>query len=383
VNKVKTAAAAVVIGGGVNGCSIAYQLARKGYKDVVIVEKDQVCSAASCRCPGGFRCQWATEADILLMAESIRMFTGLQEELQYPHDLEVRQIGYMFLIYSEEDLEQYRKNVRLQKSLGIPVSLMTPQEAKERVPSLKTDGMLGATFCPWDGRAGPWPVTHAYAEAARRLGVEIYTNTRVTGLTTSDSKITSVITDRGPIDTSVVVCVAGVHSPTVARMVGIEDVPIKPVQREGLITERVVREDVPVLMAPWAGYFQTPNGDVFPSLRDPERVTFDPRPTRGFLERSARAWMRIMPIHGNVRVLRAWAGTYDMSPDAHPIVGQMPGIEGFYMAAGFSGHGFMMTPVVGKTMAEIILGESHSIDVSALRPERFADGAQVVEKMVY
>jgi sarcosine oxidase subunit beta len=379
----KRAAGAVVIGGGVNGCSIAYQLAKKGYRDVVIVERDQVCSAASCRCPGGFRCQWATEPDILLMAESIRMFTQLQEELQYPHDLEVRQIGYMFLIYSEDDLEQYRRNVRLQKRLGVPVSLMSPQEARSVVPSLCTDGMLAATFCQWDGRAGPWPVTHAYAQAARRLGVEIYTETCVTGVTTGDSKINGVVTNRGTIETSKVVCVAGVNSPEIARMVGIENVPIKPVQREGFITERVVREDTPVLMAPTVGYFQTPNGDVFPSLRDPENVTFDPMPTRGFLERSSRGWMQIMPVKGDVRVLRIWAGTYDMTPDAHPIIGPMPGVEGFFMAAGFSGHGFMMAPIVGKAMAETILGEPASVDITALQAERFRNGHHVVEKMVY
>ena len=379
----KRAAGAVVIGGGVNGCSVAYQLAKKGFRDVVIVEKAQVASAASGRCPGGFRCQWATEADILLMVESIRMFTGLQEELLFPHDLEVRQVGYMFLIFSEDDLEQYKKNVRLQKGLGVPVSVMSPQEAKEMVPSLNVDGMLAATFCPWDGRAGPYYVNHAYAEAASRLGVEIYTETRVVGLNTSESKVTGVVTDRGVIETSKVVCVAGVNSPQIARMAGIEDVPIRPVQREAFITERIVRENTPVLMAPNVGYFQTPNGDVFPSLRDPENVTFDPRPTRGFLERSSRGWMQMMPLKGDVRVLRMWAGTYDMTPDAHPIVGPMPGVEGFFMAAGFSGHGFMMAPIVGKTLAETILGERPSVDIAALQAERFSCGHQVAEKMVY
>ncbi len=374
----------VIIGGGVNGCAIAYQLAKKGLRDVVIVEKDHLCSGASCRCPGGFRHQWATEADIVLMTASIQLFTRLQEELEYPQDLEVRQIGYMFLLYSEEEVKQYRRNMQLQRSLGIPVQLMSPQEAKSLVPILSTDGLLATAYCPWDGRANPWLVTHAYARAARRLGVEINTGTGVTSITTDDGKITGVVTDQGVIETSRVVCVAGAQSPAIARMVGIENVPIRPSLREVLVTERITRAQCPALMAPDVGYFQTANGDVMPELRSPDMESFDySRGSRRSLKRSAAGWVRIAPVLGYMKVLRSWAGVYDMTPDAHPIVGPTPGVEGFYMAAGFSGHGFMMAPIVGKTMAESILGEPTSVDISDLSAERFQRGSHVVEKMVY
>ena len=379
----KRSAEVVIVGGGVNGCSIAYQLARKGVRDVVIVEKDQVCSAASCRCPGGFRHQWGTEADILLMAASIKMFAGLQDELEYPQDLEIRQIGYMFLLYTEDEVEQYRRNIQLQRSLGIPVDLLTPQEARGIAPPLNTDGLLAAAFCPWDGRANPWLVTHAYAWAARRLGVEIYTGTRVVGLATDDGKVKSVITDKGVIETSRVVCVAGVHSPEIARMAGIDNLPIRPSLREVLITERVARAPCPALMSQYVGYFQTAHGDVLPGLRPPEIETFDMHNTRDFLVRTASAFVKVAPVLGPIRVLRSWAGSYDMTPDAHPIVGPMPGTEGFYVAAGFSGHGFMMAPVVGKVMAEIVVGEPTSVDITALEPQRFERGGHVAEKMVY
>jgi sarcosine oxidase subunit beta len=379
----KRGAEVVVIGGGVNGCSIAYQLARKGHRDVVIVEKDQLCSEASCRCPGGFRHQWATEPDILLMTESIKMFKELQEELEPPWDLEVRQIGYMFLIYSEEELEQYRTNVKLQTSLGIPVELLSAQEAKGIVPMLNTEGMLGAAYCPWDGRANPWLVTHAYARAARKLGVEIYTGTRVIGLTTNDSGITGVVTDRGVIETSKVVSVAGVHSPEIARMVGIDDLPIRPSLREVLVTERVMRDPSPALMSPYVGYFQTANGDVMPGLRPPDVQTMETHGTRDFHSRTAKAWVKVAPLLGRIRVVRSWAGLYDMTPDAHPIMGPMPGVEGFYMAAGFSGHGFMMAPITGKVMAEMVLGQPTSVDVSAFAADRFRGAGHAVEKMVY
>jgi len=379
----KRGAEVVVIGAGVNGCSIAYHLARKGHRDVVIVEKDQVCSEASCRCPGGFRHQWATEPDIRLMTASIRMFTQLQEELDPPWDLEVRQIGYMFLIYSEDELEQYRANVRLQTSLGIPVRLLSPDEAKGIVPMLNTQDLLGAAYCPWDGRANPWLVTHAYALAARRLGVEIYTGTTVTGLVTSDSRVTGVVTDKGVIEASKVVSVVGVHSPEIARMVGIEDLPIRPSLREVLVTERVMRDPSPALMSPLVGYFQTSNGDVMPGLRPPDVQTMETRGTRAFHGRTARAWINVAPLLGRIKVVRSWAGLYDMTPDAHPIMGPVPGVEGLYMAAGFSGHGFMMAPITGKVMAEMVLGEATSIDVAAFSAERFRGEGHVVEKMVY
>ncbi len=379
----KHSADVVVIGGGVNGCAIAYHLARKGHPDVVVVEKDQLCSGASCRCPGGFRHQWATEADVRLMTASIEMFTQLQEELCPPWDLEVRQIGYMFLLYTEEDVEQYKKNIRLQRSLGIPVQLLSPQDAKSLAPPLQTDGLLAAAFCPWDGRANPWAVTHAYALAAQRLGVQIHTETCVTGITASAGRITGVVTNRGVVQTSRVVCVAGVHSPQIARMAGIEGLPIRPSLREVLITERISRERCPVLMGPMVGYFQTSHGDVMPELKSPDVETFDIDSTRRSLKRTAAGWMQVAPVLGRLRVLRSWGGLYDMTPDAHPIIGPMPGVEGFFMAAGFSGHGFMMAPVVGKTMAELILGEPASVDVSDLAAERFERGGQVVEKMVY
>lgn len=378
----KCGADLVVIGGGVNGCSVAYQLAKKGYRDVVIVERDQVCSGASCRCPGGFRQQWGTKDDILLMAASIRMFMTLQEELEYPEDLEVRQIGYMFLLYTEEEMEQCRRNVQLQRSLGIPVEMLTPREAQSLVPALNIDPLLGATYCSWDGRGNPFLVTHAYAQAARRLGVGIYTDTCVTGLRTNDSRITGVVTDKGVIETPRVVCVAGVHSPAIARMVGVE-IPIKPALREVLVTERVVRDPCPALMSQYVGYFQTDHGDVMPGLRPPEVETFDVYNSRGFFSRTASAWGRVAPVLGRLKVIRSWAGTYDMTPDAHPIVGPLPGVEGLYMAAGFSGHGFMMAPIVGKVMAEMLVGEPASVDVSALEADRFAREGHVAEKMVY
>jgi len=378
----KRSADIVVIGGGVAGCSIAYQLAKMGQRNVVIVEKDQVASGASGRCPGGFRQQWSTKADILLMSASIQMFMQLQDELEYPGDLEIRQIGYLFLLYTEEEMEQFRKNVALQRSLGIPTEIFSPQDAKALVPFLDTSSVVGGTFCPWDGRGSPMMVTYAYARAARRLGVEINTDTCVTGLMTAGSRITGVVTDRGTIEAPSVVCVAGTHSRDIARLAGME-LPIRPSRREAMITEKFDRPQVPALMSENVGYFQTPNGDFLPDMRPPDVETFDISGTRGFLSRTAAAWAKVLPPLAGVRVIRHWAGYYDMTPDAHPIVGPIPGAEGFYVAAGFSGHGFMMAPIVGKAMAEMLLDGPTSVDVTELQADRFERGGHAAEVMVY
>jgi sarcosine oxidase subunit beta len=175
----KRGADLVIIGGGVNGCSLAYRLAKADYRDVVVLEKGQVASGASSRTLGGFRHQWSTEADIVLMTASIRMITGLLEELVYPGDLEVRQNGYLFLIDSEQEMERLRRNARLQRRLGIPVEILNSSESRSLVPFLDVDGLVGATFCPWDGRASPCLVTHAYAWAARRLrGADLHRDVR-------------------------------------------------------------------------------------------------------------------------------------------------------------------------------------------------------------
>ena len=378
----KRSADIVVIGGGVVGCSIAYQLARMGQRNVVIVEKNQVASGASGRCPGGFRQQWSTRADILLMSASIRMFTQLQDELEYPGDLEIRQIGYLFLSYNEDEMGQFRKNVELQRSLGVPVDVLGPQDAKSLVPFLDVSNVVGGTFCPLDGRGSPLMVTHAYATAAKRLGVELNTDTRVTGLITSDGRMTGVVTDRGTIEAPAVVTVAGTHTRDIARMLGIE-LPIRPSRREAMITEKFDRPQVPALMSENLGYFQTPDGDFLPDMRPPDVETLDISGTRGFLSRTATAWAKVLPPLAGVRIVRHWAGYYDMTPDAHPIVGSLPGTEGFYVAAGFSGHGFMMAPIIGKAMAEMLLGLPSSIDISELQADRFARGGHAAEVMVY
>ena len=201
----------VIIGGGVHGCSIAYHLARKGYTDIVVLEKGYLASGGTGRSAAGIRHQFGTEINIRLAAESIKMMEQLQEELEYPYDLGFRQGGYMMLAYSQTQLEQFESNVALQNELVKAGSrILSTQEVADIVPGINTqEGLLGASFNEKDGHIDPFHLTHAYAEAARRLGVHFYTQTEVVEVKTKGRRITAVATNRGDIQAPVVINAAG------------------------------------------------------------------------------------------------------------------------------------------------------------------------------
>lgn len=380
----KTTADVVVIGGGVHGCAMAYYLAKLGCRDVVVVEQDQVASGASGRCPCGFRHQFGIEANIRLVAASIQMFLQLQEELESPIDPQIQQCGYIFLASSEQGLEQYRKNVQLQRSLGIPSEVLDPQQTKSLVPWLNTEQVTGSSYCPSDGRANPFKVTLAYALAAQRLGVQIESNTRVQKIATSDSRVTGVVTDKGTIEAAKVVCVAGANTTALARTVGVE-LPITPRRHQMTVSERIpwIGWPVTISILHQVSLFQTLDGNLIMGRGGPTEVKeFTSRATWQSVAAEAKGWEQIAPPLLKLRVLRQWAGTYDMTPDANPALGPIPGVEGFYVAAGWSGHGFMFGPISGKTMAQTILGLPTSEDISHFDPSRFERGELVIEPMV-
>lgn len=374
----------VIIGGGISGCSIAYNLAKKGVKNIVVIEKDYLASGATGRCGAGVRQQWGTEMNCRLSMESIKFFENANEELQYNGDIEFKQGGYLIVSSTDKEYEQFSKNVKLQKSLGIPVEQLTPAEAKEIVPYLNTDMITSATFCPKDGHLNPFIATDAYAKAAKRLGVKIYTYTKVIGIKANNSKITGVITDKGEIATSIVVNAAGGFSKTIGDMVGI-DLPVYSERHQILATEPVEPTQGPMVMSFSLNIYcqQTPHGSFIMGRGDAN----EPRDLRRtsswqFLDEMSKTVSKLLPPLGNLRVIRQWAGMYNITPDKQPILGPIKELEGFYVAIGFSGHGFMLAPMTGLLLAEQILGEKTSIDISMLDKDRFDRGELVLEPSV-
>ena len=374
---------AVVIGGGVVGASVAYHLATRGFGRVVLVERSYLASGSTGRCGAGVRQQWGTKLNCLLARESVRMFERMDEELGYDRSVEFKQGGYLLLAYTDREMDQFTKNVQLERELGIPASLLTPAEAKAIVPMLNTSDILCATYCPTDGHANPFHVTYAYAAAARRLGVEVMTFTEVKAIEVEAGGVARVVCDKGTIDTRVVVNAAGPHSGLVARMVGLE-IPFWAERHQILVTEPVEPALRPMVMSFSRRFYcqQTPHGSFVMGMGDPsEPHGFSTESGWKFLVEMAREITRVLPPVGNLRVVRQWAGLYDMTPDAHPILGATP-VEGFYLACGFSGHGFMLAPITGRLLAEIICDGKPSIDISGLDLGRFERGELVVEPSV-
>ena len=374
----------VIIGGGIIGCSIAYNLAKKGVKNIAVIEKDYLASGATGRCGAGVRQQWGTEMNCKLAMESIKFYENANDELKYGGDIEFKQGGYLIVSSTDKEYEQFSKNVKLQKSLGIDVEQISPQEAKEIVPYLNADIITSATFCPKDGHLNPFLATDAYAKAARRLGANIYTYTKVIGIKTSDSKITGVITDKGEIATNIVVNAAGGFSKIIGDMVSI-DLPVYSERHQILVTEPVEPIQKPMVMSFSLNIYcqQTPHGSFIMGRGD-DTEPRDLRRTSSwqFLDEMSKTVTKLLPPLGNLRVIRQWGGLYNITPDKQPILGSIKELDGFYVAIGFSGHGFMLAPITGLLLAEQILGEETTIDISMLDKDRFNRGELVLEPSV-
>jgi sarcosine oxidase subunit beta len=374
----------VIIGGGISGCSIAYNLAKKGIRDIIVIEKDYPSSGATGRCGAGVRMQWGTEMNCRLAKYSIEFFEKANEELEYDGDIEFKQKGYLIVASTDKEAEQFKKNVALQNSLGIPSKFLTPKEAKEIIPHMDESKIVCATYCQKDGHLNPFLATDAYAKAAMRLGVQIMKYTQVTGIIVEGGKIKGVQTDKGYISTPVVVNAAGGHSKLIGEMAGV-NIPVFAERHQILVTEPVNPMQDPMFMSFSLNIYcqQTPHGSFIMGRGDANEPR-DLRQTSSwhFLEEMAKTSCELLPPLKDLRVVRQWAGLYCMSPDRQPIYGTVKEVEGFYLACGYSGHGFMFGPVTGTIISEAILGEKPTIDVSILNNERFDKGELVFEPSV-
>jgi len=378
----------VIIGGGVHGCSIAYNLAKAGVKDIVVLEKKYLGSGGSGRSAAGIRQQFGTEINIRLSTESIRIMENLTEELEYPHDMELMQNGYTMLAFSESQLEQLAENARLQNSLisGCRTEILTPEDLKEKFPLLNTEGIYGASFNRRDGHICPFHLTNAYAVAAKRLGVKFYTYQEVVNIHSEKARVTGVETKSGHIiNTPVVVNAAGPEGKQVGRMVGLE-IPMYPERHQLLVTEPLdmFLYSMVVSLAHGIYFKQTANGSMLMGLNDPHEVKdFNENSTCEFIIEVAKKVISHMPALRNTRVVRQWAGLYDITPDHQPVLGPVDEMEGFYMDVGWSGHGLMLGAVIGRLMTQIITGKEPDIDISCLHFNRFKTGDLVPEPVCF
>lgn len=363
----------VIIGGGISGLSIAIHLAQKGVKKIVVLEKTFPGNGATGRCGAGIRMQWGVELNCLLSKFSVEYFENANEILKNNIDIEFWQGGYLIGAKDDLEAEQFKKNVELQHSLGIESSYLTPDEAKAMMPHLDVKHIKAATFCHRDGHLNPFKTVEAFVKAAVDLGVEIEKNTKVTAVDKENGKVRGVQTDKGDIVAPIVVNAAGGWSKQIADMAEVH-LPVYSRRHQILVTEPVE----PLQSAMFMGFGlniyiqQVPHGPFIMGRGDAHEP-IDLRMTSSwqFLRDMAKTVTTLMPRLARLKVVRQWAGLYNMTADAQPIYDKAPELDGFYHAAGFSGHGFMLAPATGQLMSELILGETPSIDISSLNIARF------------
>ncbi len=369
--KMKNKSDVVIIGGGISGCSLAYNLAKRGL-DVTVLEKNYLSSGATGRCGAGIRQQWSTKENVKLAIESIKIFEKLSKELG--EDIELRQGGYLVAIHDKKEMKQAEKNVEMQRSLGLKVDILTPDEMLDVVPILDVKGMnaVGATFCPTDGHANPSKTTFAYANAAKRNGADIYTHTKVLDIKTIKKQVTEVKTSQGTIKTNTVVNAAGVFSKDISEMTGIK-LPNVPFRKEIMASERLklMFEAMVISFKDGIYFSQQDEGQIVGGVPIPdEKSGYKIMPTFSFIQHMARTLTRYSPILKNVNMLRHWTGFYDVSPDARPILGETK-VKGFIQCNGFSGHGFMLSSMVSKLLTDYIVDNKTSDILENLQLKRF------------
>jgi sarcosine oxidase, subunit beta len=371
----------IIIGGGIIGTSLAYHLARKKTRGVVLLEKGLLGEGSTAKCAGGIRSQFSTEINIRLSLESLQTWNHFQEIMGA--ELDFKRVGYLFLAAGEDEWAVFKNNTVLQQKLGIPVELLSPQEIQYRWPYLRVDDLRGGTFCNWDGYAGPYEALSGFVRGARRGGVQIYERTEVLQILRNGGQVTGVRTNLGDIASPIVVNAAGPYAGEVGKMVEAE-VPVQPFRRQLFFTGPFphIPDPIPLVIDFNRGwYFRREGAGLLISGPKDDFPSFNLNVDYDAMVEGAQNSMYRVPIMEKAEIFRGWAGSYEISPDNHAILGEYPGLRGFFLVNGFSGHGFQHSPAVGKVMAELILGEQPSIDISSLSIERFARGELIREPL--
>ena len=371
-----------IIGGGIMGAATAYHLAKRGCTNVVVLEAGEMFGLGSTGLnAGGVRYQFASRVNIELSKLSFTMMERFAEEMD--QQIGLRRCGYLFMLDRSNDLEQFRRNVALQNSLGVPSRIVTADEIASLAPEVDVTGIIGGSWCPADGLVDPHGLLQGYVSNARRLGATLRTGARVEGVDVVDGRIVAVRTKDDVIATQNVVIAAGPWSASVGEMVGI-DIPIEPIRRQIAVTGPIpgLRPDFPfVIDFSRSLYFHREGpGILTGKSNNDEQASFDTSVDQEWRLRHFEEAAQRLPLLADADISAEWAGLYEVTPDDQPILGKLPEVEGLYICAGFSGHGLMHGPATGQLMAEEILdGKAHSIDIDPLRWGRFASGVSAGE----
>ncbi|HUG65530.1 MAG TPA: FAD-binding oxidoreductase [Gaiellaceae bacterium] len=376
------AADVVVVGGGVMGTSIAFHLTEVGV-DVCLLERDQLAAGSTSRAAGGIRAQFSDPLNVAIGLRSIEAFTRFHE--RPGAEIDLHQVGYLFLLDREQDVAAFETSVALQNELGVPSRFVPLDEVSKLCPLAGLDGVLGATYCALDGHVSPEAVVHGYAAGARANGATVVTGCAATRVALDGAEVRAVETTLGTIETRTVVCAAGVWSVALAESVGLE-LPVQPYVREVGFTGPAAGhpERIPLTIDFSSGfYFHREGPGLLFGMADREQQPgFDAPTDPDWLVRVMAVAERRCPSLLDLGIAGGWKGYYEVTPDHNALVGESSQVERLLYATGFSGHGFLQGPAVGEIVRDLVLGHAPFVDVTPLSAERFAHAASRPEHNV-
>lgn len=392
-------ASTVVVGGGIYGAAIAFFLADRGEEDVIVLEREQLGAGSTRGGLGGIRHQFVDELDVRLSLLASAFWREFPSFTGSGHDFEER--GYLFLAETAEGLAQLREPLPLYERLGLPVQMLDPSDVADLVPRMRIDDLAGGRMCVRDGYGDPMAALAGFAAAGLLQGVRFFEGTAVVELVRTGDRVTGVRTGGGDIDAPRVVLATGCWTASLAATAGV-GVPIWPYRRSimesGPIPELA---EIPLVIEWESGFHFRPKSTrqrfAMPNLTADGRGEKAPQEAPSFdaiefppleVPASLEPWVKARaarrhPAFADVKIVDSWSCYYEMTPDDHPIVGRAPGVEGLYLCAGFSGHGFMHTPAVAQLLVEEMLdGKASTLDISDLSLDRFRTGRRPFQAAV-
>ena len=372
----------VIIGGGIIGVSIAYNLGKMGAKKIVLFEKDNICEGSTALCAGGIRRQFTSDVTMQFALKSFEVFQHFKDE--FGVDPQFHPIGYLFLATSPDEIDVFKKNVEFQNRYGVPSRVLSRDEIEKNWPFLNIEDVLGGAFCETDGFASPHEVTHAMAKRAKELGTSIIEQTEVTDIEVIKGRVVSVTAGGQRLETPVVVNAAGPYAANVGKLAGI-DIPVKPIRRQLFITDPFdqIPDEVPLTIDHKQNfYFRREGKAVLLSGPQDESPSFNLNTDFDSMVETAEKAINRVPVFEKTNIARGWGGLYEISPDNNAILGTVPEAEGLIVANGFSGHGFQHGPATGMVIAEVILkGKAETINIDPLSYDRFKTGDLIKESL--
>lgn len=370
----------LIIGGGVTGLFTAVSLLEQGHRNIVIIEKSYIGSGGTFRCATGIRASFTSREHVNVMKRAIDLWPEYARKLGFLY----RRDGYLWVLTRERDVEFFKQVVEFHHSLGVPSRMVTPEEVREIVPSINTNGILAAVYDPLAGKAQVFNAVLNAVIHLKRNNINVYEGMRALKIGGEGSRII-VETNKGRIEADKVIVAAGKDSANLLKGLGVE-LPIHNLAKHVLITE-AFKPVIKPLIIDWSSssyILQVFHGNIYIGSDIPEKYDEPAVNKYMFLEKAAKVWIRYFPWLGEVYVLRYWTGYYDMTPDHHPIIGPLEENENILVAAGFSGHGFMMAPAVAEALTQYILGGKPTVpEFENLKPDRFKKGKLIKEIAVF